>query len=43
MKEYNVYFTDGNHKILEAPSVLAIMVYLTELGTINQVEKIERR
>ena len=43
MKEFNVYFVDGNHKILEGKSILAIMMYLVELGIMNDVDRIERR
>lgn len=42
-KEFNVYFNDGNHKILEATDVMAVMVYLVQLRVMNDVEKIERR
>ena len=42
-KEFNVYFEDGNHKILEATDIMAVMVYLVQLGIMNEVRKIERR
>ena len=42
-KEFDVYFKDGNHKILEAKSIIAVMAYLTELKIMNDVDRIERR
>lgn len=43
MKEFNVYFNDGNHRILEAKSIMHVMVFLASEGTINSVSRIERR
>lgn len=46
-KEFNVWFTEHNgstnHKILEANNVLAVILYMTELGYGNNIIKIERR
>ena len=42
-KEFNVYFNDGNHKILEAKDIMAVMVYLVQQGIMDDVKKIERR
>lgn len=41
--EFNVYFEDGNHKILEANDIFAIMKFLVDEGTYDKVVKIERR
>ena len=47
MREYGVWFTDldgsTNHKILEAHDILAVMVYMMQLGLGNSIIKIERR
>jgi len=42
-KEFDVYFNDGNHRILEASSILAVMVFLVEEGTMDEVREIKRR
>lgn len=41
--EFNVYFKDGNHKILEAHDIFAVMRYLVDEGIMDDVLKIERR
>lgn len=47
MKDFNVYFIDkdgsSNHKILAAPNIFAVMLYMIELGLGNNIIKIERR